>query len=88
MSPEERIADMIVRFPEIRDAMFDETRFSHANGVTWLEAPIPSSQHVCKAWTVGIASTLSRIERCACGALRINSDNPLSWQERNSRRAS
>lgn len=54
----------------------------HVNGVRWHEAPLPRRWHRCRTQTSGWVG-LTRVERCACGALSRNGGR---WLERNSRR--
>ena len=48
----------------------------------WFEAPLPWRWHQCRTQTCGVINS-AFIERCACGAVRMNHG---SWLERNSRR--
>lgn len=59
---------------------FDVT---HTNGTDWFEAPLPRRFHRCRPWTFGFGGGLTYVERCACGAIRL--DHRV-WLERNSRR--
>jgi hypothetical protein len=54
----------------------------HVNGVGWNEAPLPSRFHRCWGQTTGWQG-LTRVERCACGAIRLDG---RGWSERNARR--
>ncbi len=54
----------------------------HLDGISWLNAPIPKVKHDCQVQTKGWMS-LRRVERCACGAIRLDGYGP--WMERNSR---
>jgi hypothetical protein len=56
----------------------------HLGGVPWHEAPIPGRLHRCIAQTGGWYHRRF-IERCACGAIRIDRRRG-TWSERNSRR--
>lgn len=53
----------------------------HVNNVPWHEAPRPRAERWCWAQTTGW-SGLNQIERCACGAARMNR---RAWLETNSR---
>jgi hypothetical protein len=55
----------------------------HRDGVPWHAAPRPRRLHRCSPQTAGTATTGTYIERCACGAIRL--DGYGSWDERNSR---
>lgn len=55
------------------------------DGVVWYKAPLPRRFHTCHPWTTGTDINLGRVERCACGAVRIGGfGHP--WMDRNSRR--
>lgn len=60
------------------------TSVEHRDGIDWFHAPIPRRLHRCTAWTVGWFNWFSKVERCACGAIRH--DGRGHWAERNSRR--
>jgi hypothetical protein len=53
----------------------------HVGGVAWYQAPIPRKWHRCRAQTRGWVR-LYGVERCACGAIRLNG---RVWMERNTR---
>lgn len=53
-------------------------------GVLWYEAKVPRRFHRCYAHMTGLAS-FKMVERCACGAIRIDGDR---WMEKNARRKS
>jgi len=56
----------------------------HLDSIPWSKAPVPKKRHKCKAQTRGInRDTFAEIQRCACGAVKINDYN---WIERNSRK--
>lgn len=55
----------------------------HRNGLWWHDAPIPSRWHRCRAWTAGWFAGHHHVERCACGATRLDW---MTWTGRNSRR--
>jgi len=55
----------------------------HRGGVQWWQAPPPRRRHRCRAQTRGTVAGLD-IERCRCGATRLEGDWP--WFERNQRR--
>lgn len=54
----------------------------HRGGIWWHAAPIPSSDHECWAQTSGRIGP-TRVERCACGATRLNGRG--DWFDRNTR---
>lgn len=54
-------------------------------GVSWHEAPIPSRWHRCQVQTYGYLNWFELVERCACGAIRMDG---RSWLSRNERRKS
>lgn len=61
--------------------------FTHKRNLWWHEARIPWRWHRCRPWTQGnyeSSSTHAYIERCACGAIRIDHG---SWLDRNARRS-
>lgn len=45
---------------------------THKNGVWWYDAPLPVVDHQCKPHTRGYLRCFTLIERCACGARRLN----------------
>lgn len=56
----------------------------HLDGVPYWEAPIPGRFHKCWVQTLGWVQHVRRVDRCACGAIRLF---PWpEWTERNSRR--
>lgn len=55
----------------------------HLDGVPWNEAPMPPWLHRCKVQTYGYTGYFTLIERCACGAIRMNG---LGWHRKNERR--
>lgn len=59
-------------------------RIENLNGVPWHKAPLPRRWHRCQAQTRGW-DMLTYIERCACGAIRLNG---RGWLDRNSTRRS
>lgn len=66
-------------------------RLVHLHNVEWYNAPIPPRIHQCWAQTTGFDILGLRVaERCACGGVRLDGDNPYrlhdGWFERNSRR--
>lgn len=85
------------RFPEVRpstppvdadgfiDPAVPEVRWgiTHVDRVPWWEAPLPSRWHRCWPQTTGRDHGFG-IERCPCGAARIEGFN--QWLARNSRR--
>lgn len=57
----------------------------HFGGVDWVDAPLPRRRHRCRPQSRGRFGLLGRlVERCACGATRLDGEAP--WFERNSRR--
>jgi hypothetical protein len=54
------------------------------DGVPWPDAPLPPRFHRCKAQTAGWTNWFEFIERCACGAARMNR-HPL-WINKNETR--
>jgi len=50
--------------------------------VWWYEAPIPPKRHQCETHTSGTVRHVGMVQRCACGAIKVN-DSP--WLDRNSR---
>lgn len=59
------------------------TDFRHKNGLWWHEAPLPRRRHRCQVQSSGTLPSGTFIERCACGAARLDG---ILWIERNSRR--
>lgn len=57
----------------------------HRNGVWWYDAPLPRRWHRCKPWSTGSTQSFALVERCACGAIRLNGES-RPWMDRNSRR--
>lgn len=66
-----------------------DLRLEHKDGIWWFDAPIPRRIHKCWAQTTAYDILgLREVERCACGAIRMDGDNPYRksyWYERNSR---
>jgi hypothetical protein len=58
------------------------TDIQNVGGVGWWEAPLPPRKHKCTPQTTGWTSGFTLVERCACGAIRLDR---RSWRERNSR---
>ena len=58
----------------------------HRNGIPWYAAPLPRRWHRCAPWTTGSTQGLALVERCACGATRLDGEGH-PWMERNSRRS-
>lgn len=52
------------------------------DGVLWYEAKVPRRFHRCYAHTTGVVS-FKMVERCACGAIRIDGGR---WMDKNTRR--
>lgn len=59
------------------------THIEDMDGVPWHQAPRPRRRHRCTAQTRALTSRMRYVERCACGAIRIDR---AVWLERNSRR--
>lgn len=57
-------------------------KLHHKDGLGWWKAPIPKRFHRCRVQTYGYLN-LTFIERCACGAMRMDGGR---WMARNSRR--
>lgn len=71
-------AELVARFP-------DANPNHHRDGIPWYDAPVPRRWHRCWPQTTGSTRTIARVERCACGATRL--DGPgHPWIDRNSRR--
>lgn len=61
---------------------------THLDGVPWHQAPTPRRLHRCSARTTGWLNLLDRVDRCACGAIRVQpafARKSSRWRERNSR---
>lgn len=56
----------------------------HVNDIPWYEAKLPSRFHLCKTQTSGWVNIFTLVERCACGATRIDARG--LWVDKNSRR--
>jgi hypothetical protein len=56
----------------------------HFHGIPWHDAPVPSRFHRCRVQTRGYIHYFTPVQRCACGAIRM--DNHRRWLDRNSRR--
>lgn len=57
----------------------------HEDGYTWWSsAPLPPEDHVCKPWTILFDNGQIAVERCPCGAIRLDAGG--RWMEVNSRR--
>lgn len=56
------------------------------NGVPWWDAPIPHRLHRCTVQSRGWINWLTRVERCACGAIRIDGRFGSGWHRKNERR--
>lgn len=55
----------------------------HRGGVWWHEAPLPRRWHRCRPQTVGWVNLFTWVERCACGAIKV--DNGV-WHNKNQTR--
>jgi hypothetical protein len=55
----------------------------HRDGLSWWEAPVPRRLHRCKPQTRGYLNWFTFVERCACGAIRMDGSH---WMDRNSTR--
>jgi hypothetical protein len=73
----------LLRVARVLGDLKGDQMIQHANAVTWAEAPIPRRLHRCRRQTVGVVRFFTLIERCACGAARIDGG---PWIEKNSRR--
>lgn len=62
----------------------DKTKVWDKNGIPWYDTPIPSRLHRCTAQTKALINYFTRVERCACGAVRIAPFH--GWLDRNDRR--
>lgn len=67
-------------------------RLDNLDDIGWWQAPIPPRNHTCWAQTTAYdVLGLKIVERCACGAIRLDADNPYvrdgmtKWAERNQR---
>jgi hypothetical protein len=57
----------------------------HRGNTSWRAAPVPCRWHRCIPWSTHYNSVgLVDVERCACGALRLDGHGP--WIYRNARR--
>lgn len=54
----------------------------HLDGVSWIDAPVPSKLHSCWTQTRGWTG-ITFVRRCACGGISINGE---MWLRRNERR--
>jgi hypothetical protein len=61
----------------------DMPGFAHRDGVWWHDAPLPPRWHRCQPWSRGVTPSFTRVERCACGATRLDGG---PWLERNQTR--
>jgi hypothetical protein len=61
----------------------DITEISHKDDIPWYEAPVPRRFHRCRAQTSAYEGLFTLIERCACGATRMNR---RMWIGKNERR--
>ena len=60
------------------------TRIWDLDGVSHLEADTPSYFHFCWAQTRGFVNYFTFVERCPCGAIKL--DHERKWRDRNSDR--
>lgn len=60
------------------------TTANHLGGVAWFDAPLPPEDHECWPQTTGSTDTLLFVQRCPCGAIRLNPYR--DFMEKNSRR--
>lgn len=67
-----------------KNALTSENWIEHLDGIPWYKAPIPRRWHRCKPQTKGWLRYFTRVQRCACGGIRM--DGHHGWAERNSRR--
>jgi hypothetical protein len=61
----------------------NSTEVNHVNDIPWYEAKIPFWLHFCKTQTTGWVSWFTKVDRCACGAIRRDGGR---WFERNTRK--
>jgi hypothetical protein len=57
------------------------TQLKHIDGVPWWQAVVPAPRHRCRAQSDGWRG-MTRIQRCACGAVRADDGG---WLNRNAR---
>lgn len=62
-----------------------DTQIDNLDGIFWDVAPIPRRWHRCWAQTRGRINYFTRVDRCPCGAINIDS---TGWGDRNRRRPS
>jgi len=62
---------------------FGKTMIEHLDGVPWHQAPKPRRWHRCWPQTRGWMNYFTTVDRCACGAVRLDDSPP--WINRNSR---
>lgn len=65
----------------VERALFDPPE--HLDGVKWFEAPVPRRWHRCTPQTRAWIGLFTRVERCACGAIRIDEG---FWHNKNETR--
>lgn len=67
--------------------MLSERPVIHGSVDEWLASPVPRRLHRCRPVVSLIyAEAMERIDRCACGALRITAPYlPGRWRGRNTR---
>jgi hypothetical protein len=58
------------------------TELQHRGSVPWHDAPLPPRLHLCRTQTRGVYGYFNFLERCACGAIRMEG----FWLEKNARR--
>lgn len=75
-------ADRFPSMARLRPADDERTRLWNLDGVSWHDAPIPKRWHRCSPQTYGVVNWFSIVERCACGAIRLDG---RGWGERNTR---
>lgn len=61
----------------------DDIDIQHVDGVAWYDAPLPPRLHRCQTQTSGWLRILTKVERCACGAMRVDGNG---WANKNERR--
>jgi len=52
------------------------------DGIDWFHAPKPRRWHRCRIQTQGWVNHFTLVDRCACGAIRMDGHGP--WMEKNS----
>ena len=58
---------------------------THPGGAPWWEAPVPFRFHRCTVQTEAWVDYVNLVERCACGAIRLDGKRGR-WMQRNTRK--